>query len=583
MNAGRPQWLGYNRAFGTIVPQTLEDASEMIGTSRAFAPALALMLAVPGAARAQEATTPPPERPTLELSLDESVKRALENNVDIAVERYNPELSEETIRLYRGSYDPLLISTVSQNSRSSPATNAFAGATEVVNKTTTYNFGADQLLKTGGNVRVDFSNNRGSTNSVFSSFNPIYNASLNANLSQPFLRNFKIDNNRMQLKVARKNREISDVQFQQTVTNTVAGVKDLYYDLLYAIDNLEAQRKSLSLAQKLLDENQIKVKVGTMAPLDVVAAQSEVASREEGVIVAEAAVAEAEDAIKSAIFPKNDPSVWALRIVPTDRPTAEPVLVDVEDATRKALEHRTDVVAARKNLENADVNVQYASNQKLPDLNLIAAYGSSGIGGTVIEREGFGGPIIRTTVGGYNDALSSVFGRDFPTWTFGVNFSYPIFNRQGQAASARAKISRDQTVASLRRLEMQVASEVRSAGRAVETNYKRVESTRAARVLQERRLDAEQKKFAAGMSTNFLVTQAQRDLALAEVLELRAIADYRKSLVNFDRVQLAGGGVSFATTAASRGTIGGAIINTGAGTGTGGTGNGTGTNPSQNP
>jgi outer membrane protein TolC len=561
----------------------------MLRTSRAIAASIfAASLGLPAGARAQEPVAPPrsppttsPARPTLDLSLDESVKRALENNNDIAVERYNPDLSEENIRLYRGSYDPLLTSTVSQNSRTSPATNAFAGATKVDSKTTTYNFGAVQLLRTGGQARLDFTNNRGNTNSVFNTFNPSYNASLNANLSQPFLRNFRIDTNRLQLKVAKKNREISDVQFQQTVTNVVASVKDRYYDLIYAIDNLQAQRTSLSLAQKLLDENQIRVKVGTMAPLDVVAAQSEVASREEGVIVAEAAVMDAEDAIKSAIFPKNDPSVWALRIVPTDRPTAEPFMVDVEAATRKALDQRTDVVAARKSLEIAETNVQYASNQTLPDLNLIAAYGSSGIGGTIIQRQGFGGPIISTTPGGYGDALSSVFGRDFPTWTLGVNFTYPIFNRQAAANSARAHISREQTQTSLRRLEMQVASEVRSAGRAVETNYKRVESTRAARVLQEQRLDAEQKKFAAGMSTNFVVTQAQRDLALALVAELRAVADYRKSLVNFDRVQVAGGGVAFASTAASRVTTGG--TSSSAAGSTSATGTGTGTSPNQNP
>jgi outer membrane protein len=532
----------------------------MLRTSRVIAPLiLATALALPSGARAQQATAPPPspspsapDRPTLELSLDEAVKRALENNNDIAVEKYNPELSEENIRLYRGFYDPVLSSTVSQLEQTSPVTSAFAGAQNSVNtNTTTYNFGASQLLKTGGNARLDFSNNRGSTNSVFSTFNPSYNSGLNARLSQPFLRNFQIDTSRLQLKVAKKNREISDAQFQQTVTNTVATVKDRYYDLLYAIDNLEAQRKSLALAQKLLDENQIKVKVGTMAPLDVVAAQSEVASREEGVIVAEAALMDAEDAIKSAIFRQNDPSVWALRIVPTDRPTAESVPVDVEAATRKALEARTDIVVARKGLENADLNVKYASNQRLPDLSLIAAYGTNGVGGTIIQRQGFGGAVIGTIPGGYSDALSSVFGRDFPTWTLGVNFSYPLFNRQADATAARAKISREQSQTSLRRLEMQVASEVRSAGRAVETNYKRVESTRAARVLQEQRLDAEQKKFAAGMSTNFLVTQAQRDLALAEVLELRAVADYRKSIVNFERVQVAGGGVAFAQSAAS--------------------------------
>lgn len=533
----------------------------MLRTSRVIAAlTFATALTLASGARAQQAapprspSPPSPDRPTLELSLEEAVKRAVENNNDIAVERYNPELSEENIRLYRGYYDPVVTSAVNSSSNTSQATNVFAGANSIKSTRSVYNFSGVQLLGTGGNFRLDFSNNRTKvTPAGIGTFNPQYSSGLTASLTQPFFRNFRIDSNRFQLKVAKKNREISDAQFQQTVTNTVANVKDLYYILLFAIDNLEAQRKSLDLAQKLLDENQIKVKVGTMAPLDVVAAQSEVASREEGVIVAEAALMDAEDAIKSAIFPKNDPSVWALRIVPTDRPTAEPVTVDVEAATRKALEARTDIMVARKGLENAELNVKLASNQRLPDLSFVASYGAAGISGVQLQRPPDDplAPPVAVNVGALGDAISTVFGRDFPTWTVGVNFSYPIFNRQADATAARAKLTREQVQTSLRRLEMQVASEVRSAGRAVETNYKRVESTRAARVLQEQRLDAEQKKFAAGMSTNFLVTQAQRDLALAAVLELQSIADYRKSLVNFDRVQVAGGGVAFAQSAAS--------------------------------
>jgi outer membrane protein TolC len=382
---------------------------------------------------------------------------------------------------------------------------------------------------------------------VFSTFNPSFGSNFNAQLTQPLLRGFRIDPTRYQIRVARNNRQISEVQFRQTVVNTVANVRSLYNDLLYAIDNLEAQRQSLALARRLLEENQIRVRVGTMAPLDVVAAESEVASREETVILAEAAVLEAEDAIKRSVFPESDPVTWASRIVPTDRPTAEPIAVDTDAAVRNALEKRTDLFAARKNLENADSAVALANNQELPQIDLVASYGTTGIGGTQIEREdGFGGAIIRTVPGGYGDALGNVFGRDFPTWTFGFNISYPIFNRSADAAEARAELSREQSRATLRRLEMLVTAEVRSAARAVETNLKRVESTRAARVLQERRLDAEEKRFAAGMSTNFFVTQAQRDLSLAQVAELRAIADYRNSLVNFERVQEAGGGVSFA-------------------------------------
>jgi outer membrane protein TolC len=547
----------------------------MIGTRQSTMAALLLAasLAAPPAVRGQEAPAAP-DRPALELSLEETVKRALENNVDIAVERHRPQASAETVREAQAAYEPLLYSTILQRSQTDPARNVFAGAQEVNTDTTTYNFGLAQYLPTGADVQVNFNNNRSDTNSIFTTFNPSFGSTFNIDVTQPLLRNFSIDFSRQQIRVAKKNREISDVQFRQTVVNTVASVRHLYYDLIYAIDNLEAQRKSLALAQKLLDENQIKVRVGTMAPLDVVEAEAEVAGREETVIVAEAALAEAEDALKRAIFAQNDPEMWATRIVPSDRPTAEAIQVDTPAAIQRALENRTDIVAARKGLENADIVVKFNRNQALPAVNLVASYGSNGIGGTLIEREGLGGDIIRTVPGGYGDAISSVFGRDYPTWSLGVNISYPVFNRAGAAASARARVNRDQTLASLRRLEMQVTVEVRTAARAVETNFKRVESTRAARVFQERRLDAEEKRFAAGMSTNFFVTQAQRDLAVAEVAELRAIAEYRKSLVDFERVQEAGfsGGGSVGTVSTGSTGSSGSSGGTSAGGGTGANG-----------
>jgi outer membrane protein TolC len=511
----------------------------------------ALMLALPLAKGAVA-----DDRPALELSLDDAVKRALENNADIAVEKYNPEIGAQNVRGAQGIYDPFLSTTLRQSRRTDPPSSAFSGGDKVETDTFTYNVGISQYLPTGGSFGLSFNNFRQDTNNVFSTFNPAYSSTLSLNVTQPLLRNFRLDSSRLNLRVARKNREITDLQFRQTVVNTVANVKQLYYDLLYAMDNLEAQRKSLSLATKLLEENRIKVRVGTMAPLDVVAAESEVASREEGVIVAENTLLEAEDAVKRSIFPKNDPSTWDLRIVPTDRPTADtvgPGTVDTQGAIANALEKRTDLVAARKGLERADISLDYARSQKLPQVDLVASYGTTGLGGNQITRDGFGGPIIDIVPGGYGDALSDVFGREFPTWSIGVNLSYSLGNRQAAAAAAEARISKDQAVANLRRLELQVASEVRSAARAVETNYKRVESTRAARVLTERRLDAEEKKFAAGMSTNFQVTQAQRDLAVADVAELRAVADYRKSLINLDRVQEAGGGSASSFLASASG------------------------------
>jgi len=484
-----------------------------------------------------------PARPRLELSLEETVKRALENNANIAVERFDPEASAQSVREARGAYDPFLTSTISLSNRTELATSAFSGATEVETETTIYNFGVTQLLPTGGLLDVDFTNDRIDTNNAFNNFNPKYSAGLNAALTQPLLKNFRIDAQRQQLRVAKKNREISDAQFRQIVLNTAAGVRQLYYDLIYAIDNMVVTRKSLDLAKKFLDENQIKVRVGTLAPLDVVAAESEVAGRDEQVILAEVALENAQDALKRSIFPSNSPETWNVDIVPTDRASGEPVAIDADAALARALQNRTDVLVARKALESAQISAEYGRNQTLPGADLVASYGATGVGGTKLTRDVPGGTITERVEGGYGDALGQVTGIDFPTWRLALNLSYPIRNRAASARSARFKVARDQAEASLRLLELNVAAEVRSAARAVVANAKRVDATRAARVLQERRLDAESKRFAAGMSTNFLVTQAQRDLAVQEVAELRAMADYRKSLVNFDRVQEAGGGV----------------------------------------
>ena len=520
----------------------------------AIAFALALALAAGPASPAQDPTPTPaptplavtaPTGPVLVLTVDEAVQRALENNVDLAVEKFNPQASELSIGDAKAAYDPTLFSNWSFASRTTESSNAFAGASKVDNKTITYNFGASKLLQTGGSLRADFTNNRGTTNSVFNSFNPSFNSGFQLSFNQPLLKNRKLDPARLNLRLTKRNREISDLQFRTAVVTTLANVRKLYYDLIYANENLGAQRKSLALAQKFLNENQIKVKVGTLAPLDVVAAESEVATREEGVVIAENSLAEAQDAIKRVIFPKNDPEAWKTEIVAKDRPTADPVVADADAAITNALARRLDFAIAKKNFETLENQLELAKQGVKPALDLAANYGTTGTGGTQITRSGLGGPIINTVPGGYGDALKDIVSLDFPTWSVGVNFTYPIKNRTARNAEARAQIGYDQYSTIMRRLELQIASDVRTAARAVETNFKRVATTRSARTLQARRLDAEEKKFAAGMSTNFLVTQAQRDLALSEVAELRAISDYNKSLVDFERVQesgLGGGG-----------------------------------------
>jgi outer membrane protein TolC len=505
---------------------------------------LAAPLLLPSPVSAEE------ERPKLELSLEEAVKRALENNVDIAVQRFNPQFSGEAAKATQGYYDPQAFGTLLENSVSTPQTSAFSGGATVTQKTFTYNVGVNQYLPSGASVRLEFDNSRTTTNSIFVLFNPSYASTLTASVTQPLLKNMRMDLNREQIKVAKKNREISDVQFQQTVATTISNVKQAYYDYITALDNMDAAQKSLGLAQKLLEENKIKVRVGTLAPLDVVEAESEVASREQDVITAESRITDSEDSLKAAIFPKDDPATWALQVVPTDRATPSMSHVDVGAALKTAAEKRTDLVVARKNLEALDISVQYAKSQSLPQLDLVASYGGQGVGGDQFIRQGLGGPVTQVIPGGYGDATSEVFKFTYPTWKVGVNFTYPIGNRTAGAYLAQARINKDQATVVLHRLELEVATEIRSAARAVETNIKRVDAAKAARVLQEQRLDAEQKKFSAGMSTNFLVTQAQRDLATAVFTEISTVNDYNKSVVNFERTQIAGPG-SLSTSAYS--------------------------------
>jgi outer membrane protein TolC len=496
--------------------------------------------AAPLLAAAQTAGTPaPPPTPTApsyRLSLDEAVQLALQNSPDILVEKYGPQTGLESVRAAEGAYDPLLDGNILRTHSETPGTNRFSGGQTIEATQYQYNARATQLFATGGALRLAFNNTRTSDNNVNSAFEPLYTSGLTLSLNQPLLKNFFSDPARLQLRVAKNNRAISDAQFSQIVVNTVAQVKNLYYELIYNIDNLQAARKSLDLANQLLSENRIRVRVGTLAPLDVVEAQSEVAGREQGVILAEEAVGDAQDALKRVIFPHDNVELWGKDVVPTDRATAEPVTVDVASAIMGALKNRSDVLVARKSLDTANLQERYAHNQTLPQLDFVGSYGSSGTGGTQLLDLTTGAPLPTAIQTG---ALNSVFKNDFPTWTVGLNFSYPILNHTASANSAIAKLGLEQAQATLRRVELDATIEVRKAARAVDSNYKSVEATRAARVLQEQRLDAEGKRFTAGLSTTFQVNQAQRDLATAQVAEIRAIADYRESLVSFDRVQQA--------------------------------------------
>jgi outer membrane protein TolC len=507
------------------------------------------------------ASVPPPQPGGLtnalrELRLEDAVGLALEKNLDIQVSRLEPQSADFLIAGYRNTYQPSLSSTLGARDQYQLPTSSLNGGTKVNNGTRTFNFGMQQNVpKFGGSYSLTWSNSRLETSNTFSNFNPSFQTNLVAAYTQPLMRGFKIDNTRQQLMISTINRDISEESVRATVAQTLANVRNAYWDLVFAQSAVEVARRALELADKLVEDNQARVEVGTLAPLDIVQAQAEAATRRQNLAAAEATASTAELALKRYIVSGTEDPLWRQTIRPVDLPSLQPAPTDIEGAIRKALESRTDIQSSRKNLDSSDINIDYLHNQSLPSLDVNASYGAQGLGGTAIVRTGpLGNQVISQVIpGGYGDALNLLTQREYPTWNVSLTMSYPIGGNQAEAQHARARIQRTQQLTRLRALEVQVAAEVANAALTVQSNLKRVEAATAARELAQKRLEAEQSRFDVGMTTNFFVVQAQRDLRDAANVELRALADYRKSLVNFERSQQApagggGGGLSQAAT-----------------------------------
>ncbi|HEV8211266.1 MAG TPA: TolC family protein, partial [Vicinamibacterales bacterium] len=372
-------------------------------------------------------------------------------------------------------------------------------------------------------------------------FNPRLSSNVQAIFQQPLLRNFSIDQIRQQVAVSKKVRDLSDINLESVVTQTLRNVRNAYWDLSYAINNLKAQQESLALSKQSLKDNQKRVEIGTMAPIDIVQAQAEVANNESNVIVAEAAIKQAQDALRALILDPASPDVWNVVFEPTDAPSFDARPIDLDAAVRNALDKRSDVRGAKNALEQSDINIKYYNNQIKPDVNAQVTYGAVGIAGT--QAVGGRDPLtglatpVEFVARSFGSALGDAFSNAYPQWAVGVQIGYPFGANTAHANLARVRLEYEQAQAQLKNMEMQVTTQVRSAARNVQSSQQLVQSARASRELQEKKLEAEEKKLAAGMSSPFFVVQAQRDLSLSRTVEIRAISDYNKALVDFEAVQ----------------------------------------------
>ncbi len=529
----------------------------------------------------------------MKLSLQDAIALALENNLDIVVQRYTPWIADTDILRTLGggasrglagtgtasvlgaipsqTFDPLLTWTMNLDHRTTPVNNPFLAGTgvfalsSVINHTTGANLQYSQGFHTGTAFAVTSANSRVSTTSPAAVFDPSVQSTLFVSFTQELLNGFgRLANTRF-IQIAKNSKKIADQVFTQQVITSVVQVENLYWELVFAREDVKVKQRSVELAQKLYNDNKRQVEIGTLAPIEVVRAEAEVARATQDLIVSQTLQLQQQTLLKNAITKNQmDTALREVEIVPTDPVAQLPQIeiLPIQDAVKEAYQKRPDVLQQQMDLLNRDINVRATRNALLPTLALFGQYGWTGLSGNsrtpgaptgtftanltspVVDRNGTPtgaftssavlGPATFTSAG-LGDALGSIFRSDFPTYSLQLNLNIPIRNRPGQADNARAVLEQRQAEARLQQLENSIVVEVRNAQIALEQNRARVEAAQKSRILQDQTLDAEQKKYQLGASTIFFVIQAQRDLSAAQSVEVRALVDLVKAKVDFDR------------------------------------------------
>jgi outer membrane protein len=489
---------------------------------------------------AQSGPTPSPAQagtttgPKIALTADEAVARALERNVTLAQQRLTPQTFDYSLAATYAFYRPNVTSIVSTQSATTLARQTIEGGVRTNSDTTVWNAGISQNTRwQGGSYQVNWQNNRIASNQNNNIFNPAYSAGFQAVYVQPILANRKIDQTRTNLLTTEIQQDIAELDLRATTASTVAEVRNAYYELVFAILNLENQRASLDLSSKLVQDNRARVEIGTMAPIDIVQAQAEEATRRQNLVNAEATLQNTELALKRLIVSGTDDPLWTASIDATDRPAPSAEAIDLEAAVRNALANRTDLLTAKKNIDSANVTLRSLDNQTLPTMNLQGTYRLDGRGGTTTS-----GPEPFPPPTNWWNALAGIGNVEAPTWTVQMNFSYPIGTSQAEANKARQQIIIRQNQTAVKATELQIATEVTAAAIAIRNSLEAIQAATAARELSVKRAEAAQSKLDVGMATNFEVVQAQRDLADARNRELREHLNYRRALVDFQRTQI---------------------------------------------
>ncbi len=490
---------------------------------------------------AATATAQPARPETIPLTLDEAVQRAIEHNPDLAIVRLDTEVGAARVGQSRAAFIPTFSTTAGRSRNVTPPADTLSANTGLDVQDWFSSTGVTQRVPWGGGSwNVSWDAARTTTNSPISSFDPDLQSGIQVAFSQPLLRDRAIDLARRQYVVAKRDRESSELRFHESLVQTIAGVKQAYWTLKAAIANVGVQQRSLELAQELARQNRIRVDAGQIPPLDLVQADAEVAQRRENLIQARATAGDAEDRLRRLIVDPADAAFWAKALEPVDAPPEPSSLPDADAAVAKALDGRSDLARAANDLDNAKTDVAYLGNQRLPDVRVEASYRGNGLAGRQLVRTGaFPGIVTGTSDRSFANAFGQAFSTDYPTWSVGVTVSYPLGQSYADASLARAEVERNQAAQRIAILRLDTAEMVRRAVRQVRSAAERIDAARAGAGLAEQRFNDEQRRYEVGLSTTFLVTQAQRDLLQAQVSLLQTMLDYQAATVNLEAVQQA--------------------------------------------
>ena len=486
----------------------------------------------------------PPEvagRKVMGLSLDESIQRALDRNIDLKVQRYNPQLTDYSIRQTRAAYMPTFTETSQYRDATTLTSSTIDVSSSVATRTLSSTTGVSQTLPYRGlGYTFNFQTNRAQSTSPTATRPLSYGSTMSFNMTQPLLRNFKTDNTRTTLLTQQITRDINDITLKTSIANTIASVRNAYWDLRSAIENIEIQRRAVALATTLVEQNRTKVEIGTLAQIDVITAESQQANAELNLVNAESTWRTAEMAFKKLIAGGTDDEIFNATVNPTDLPSLAQTNVDIQAAVTAALANRTDLISAKKTIESNELSIELLKNQVLPDLNLTAGYSVTGAGGNLYKATSnqLGASLALVSEAGYFDSITGAFSQ--PTWNIQASFTYPLGQVAARANLARTRLQLEQTKTSLKSTELTVTTDVTNAGLSVQNAYKSLMASQKARELADRQAEAEQTKFDVGMSTNFTVVQQQQAQTSARLAELRARITYIKALIEFERVQSVG-------------------------------------------